>query len=142
MKMDFTHLEKYRMSLGNTVGYGTHPSSNEGDRFGFFVIPLPEGPGKAMVMACSSAVGDPDIPPELAEWDHVSVHIRIKRRNGDKMRTPTWDEMCFINDLFFDEDECTVQFHPPRNEYVNVHPHVLHIWQHQEGHTLPPTLMV
>lgn len=37
--------------------------------------------------------------------------------------------MCFIKDLFWDEDDTVIQFHPPRSEYVNCHPHCLHLWR-------------
>ena len=57
------------------------------------------------------------------DWDHVSVsHPR---------RTPGWDEMCLIKDIFFDKDECVLQYHPSETEYVNMHPHCLHLWKPQ-----------
>ena len=54
-------------------------------------------------------------------WEHVSV----SRRD----RCPTWDEMCQIKALFWGEEDCVVQYHPPRSEYVNNHPHCLHLWR-------------
>ncbi|SCG82689.1 hypothetical protein DW1_1116 [Proteiniborus sp. DW1] len=54
-------------------------------------------------------------------WDHVSASY--------SSRTPTWDEMCYIKDIFFKEDECVLQYHPPKSEYVNIHPHCLHLWR-------------
>ena len=54
-------------------------------------------------------------------WEHVSI--------DGKNRTPTWDEMCFIKDMFFSDDECCVQYHPQKSEYVNNIPHCLHIWK-------------
>lgn len=54
-------------------------------------------------------------------WEHVSV--------STKRRTPNWQEMCFVKNSFWHEDECVVQFHPPRSEYVNNHPYVLHLWR-------------
>ena len=54
-------------------------------------------------------------------WNHVSVSL--------ENRTPTWDEMCFIKDLFFDAEELCIQMHPKRSQYVNKHRHCLHIWQ-------------
>lgn len=58
-------------------------------------------------------------------WEHVSVHIVS---NG-KQRTPTWSEMCKIKDLFWSEDDCVVQYHPAKSEYVNTHKHTLHLWR-------------
>lgn len=60
-------------------------------------------------------------------WEHVSV--RIWDVSGGKDRTPTWAEMCKIKGIFWDEEDCVIQFHPPKSEYVNNHPHVLHLWR-------------
>lgn len=67
-------------------------------------------------------------------WDHVSVS------RAD--RCPHWEEMCQIKDLFFEEFECAIQYHPPKSEYVNIHPHCLHIWSCLSGMPLPPKVMV
>ena len=50
--------------------------------------------------------------------------------------------MCFVKDLFWDETETVIQFHPPRSEYVNNHNFCLHLWRHKEGHRLPPSILV
>ena len=71
-------------------------------------------------------------------WDHVSI-------NGVN-RMPTWDEMCQIKDMFFTEDECCVQYHPPKSEYVNNIPYCLHIWKPIEQYSgalpVPHSLLV
>lgn len=54
-------------------------------------------------------------------WEHVSVSF--------KERTPTWDEMCVVKDVFWTEDETCIQYHPARREYVNMVEHCLHIWR-------------
>ena len=54
-------------------------------------------------------------------WEHVSVSC-----DG---RTPTWHEMCYIKGLFWHPDDCVVEFHPSRKNYVNYHPFVLHMWK-------------
>jgi len=58
-------------------------------------------------------------------WEHVSVHIEEYK----KSETPTWDEMCLIKNTFWDEEDCVIQFHPPKSEYVNQHENVLHLWR-------------
>jgi len=64
-------------------------------------------------------------------WDHISVSA--------PMRCPTWEEMNFIKNLFFDKEECAVQMHPPESVYVNYHPYVLHIWKKQGfDYPIPP----
>ena len=71
-------------------------------------------------------------------WEHVSI--------DGKKRMPTWDEMCQIKDMFFTEDECCVQYHPPKSEYVNNIPYCLHIWkpigQYSGVLPVPPSLLV
>ena len=68
-------------------------------------------------------------------WDHVSVSFRD--------RTPTWDEMNEVKRMFFREDEVCYQLHPAEAEYVNSHPHCLHIWRPQtETIPMPPSWMI
>jgi len=51
--------------------------------------------------------------------------------------------MSFVKDLFWDEDECVVQFHPPRSEYVNNHASCLHLWRNKhQQFPLPPSILV
>jgi hypothetical protein len=37
--------------------------------------------------------------------------------------------MCFVKDLFWDDEECVMQLHPPKSDYVNCHPNCLHLWK-------------
>ena len=68
-------------------------------------------------------------------WDHVSV--------SRKDRCPTWQEMEYVRDLFFQPDETVVQFSPPRDERINVHENCLHMWRNQaEAVALPLSWMV
>ena len=55
------------------------------------------------------------------EWEHVSVSL--------SKRVPTWEEMCYIKKIFWDEEDYVIQYHPPKSEYVNCHPFVLHLWR-------------
>jgi hypothetical protein len=83
-------------------------------------------------------------------WDHVSVHVYVIRhraadRSGDvtEARTPIWQEMCLIKDLFFGPEETVIQIHPPRSRYVNNHEHVLHLWRpYNRSIPMPPMFMV
>lgn len=45
---------------------------------------------------------------------------------------------------FWSDDECVVQFSPPRDdERINNHPHCLHMWKKQGSeYELPPTIFV
>ena len=69
-------------------------------------------------------------------WEHVSVSLSVKRCTD-------WEEMCMIKDLFWDEDDCVVQFHPPKSEYVNYHKYCLHLWRpiHQKI-PIPESIMI
>ena len=61
------------------------------------------------------------IANDVEGWEHVSVSLAH--------RIPYWEEMCVIKDLFWDAEDCVVQYHPPKSEYVNTHPYVLHLWR-------------
>lgn len=54
-------------------------------------------------------------------WEHVSVSA--------PGRCATWEEMSYIKDLFWGDDDFVVQMHPTKIEYVNNHPHCLHLWR-------------
>lgn len=57
------------------------------------------------------------------DWDHVSV----SREN----RCPSWEEMCKAKDIFFNDHETVIQYHPAKSKYVNNHPFCLHLWRPQ-----------
>jgi len=108
MKSDWQHLEPYRKLDGP---YGT----SEGEHDGFFFIRR-----GSLTLAAMATQGSEEVP-----WEHVS--IRVCAHKGD--RIPTWEEMCYVKSLFWDAEECVVQFHPPESDYVNNHPCVLHLWK-------------
>lgn len=84
-------------------------ASSEGNgNNGMFAVPI--GDRVATVIA-SDGLG----------WEHVSVSFLD--------RCPTWEEMCLIKNIFWGDDDLVVQFHPRKSEYVNVHPHCLHLWR-------------
>jgi len=68
-------------------------------------------------------------------WDHVSVSLR--------KRTPTWEEMEYVRELFFRDDEVVMQLSVPARDHVNLHKFCLHMWRPQ--HVViprPPGFMV
>ena len=81
---------------------------------GAFLMGSPE-PGWGLLFIASDGLG----------WEHVSV----RAVNGKKSRVPTWKEMCAAKDRCWDDEDEVVQFHPRKSEYVNNHPHVLHLWR-------------
>lgn len=68
-------------------------------------------------------------------WEHVSVSFPD--------RCPTWEEMCVIKSLFWDDEDCVMQLHPPKSDWVNNHPYCLHLWRPTLAEIpRPPSLMV
>lgn len=55
-------------------------------------------------------------------WEHVSV----SPYNG---KMPTWEEMCEIKDIFWNDEEEVIQIHPKKSEYVNMMENCLHLWR-------------
>jgi len=92
-----------------------------GEMFGLFLL------GHLKIISS----GEPRSGDRTGGWEHVSVSCED--------RTPTWDEMCMVKDAFWSEEEAVVQMHPPRSQYVNLHPYCLHLWRDTlHRHRLPP----
>lgn len=78
-------------------------------------------------------------------WEHLSVTlVQVKTQASKKVlkpveRCPTWPEMVFLKDLFWNPTECVVQYHPPMSAYVNNHPFCLHLWKPSPGSPEIPT---
>jgi hypothetical protein len=72
-------------------------------------------------------------------WEHVSVHVEHFTDDDPKIHTytPYWEEMHFVKRLFWDDDDIVMQIHPKKSDYVNVHPHVLHLWRPTGGWIVP-----
>lgn len=101
-------------------------ASRPGDDFGMFLI---SRNGVRLQIIFGNGEG----------WEHASA-VAIDRAGE---RTPTWDEMCFVKDLFWEKDECAIQYHPTEKNYVNNHPHCLHVWRPTHGHIpQPPVWMI
>jgi hypothetical protein len=94
-------------------------SSNPGDNFGAF-DDVPGPCGEKLNILVSD--GLPDDPVDC--WEHVSVSLA---RVG-KARLPNWEEMCWVKNLFWNPEDCVVQFHPPQSEHVSNY-RVLHLWR-------------
>lgn len=68
-------------------------------------------------------------------WEHVSV--------SSKNRIPSWEVMCKIKELFFEDDEVVIQYHPKKSEYINNHKNCLHLWRAIEKEIpTPPSILV
>jgi len=123
-------LNKYRLRHGITG------STDELGNFGTFIIPLDDK--TAMCVLANDGL------PECDHWEHVSLHIKRRNELGKWInRLPTWNEMCKAKELFWEDDECVMQLHPPKTDYINHNPHVLHLWR-PENQTIPrpPQILV
>lgn len=93
------------------------------DQNGTFIVKLRHG--QTVRVIASSGMG----------WEHVSV--------SRQDRCPTWDEMCQVKALFWTDDDCVIQYHPPASEYVNNHPNCLHLWRPTDVDLpMPPSILV
>ena len=78
------------------------------------IMELPTG------VRCSIVVGANE-----EGWEHVSVELYARR-------LPTWEEMCIIKEIFWDDEEEVVQIHPKKSQYVNM-TEALHLWRPVNG---------
>ena len=110
-----TFPEQFRIRRG-------HMASTPGGN-GAFMVRLPNGSTCAVIASTGEG------------WEHVSVSLQH--------RVPIWDEMCSIKRLFWEPEDCVVQYHPPKSQYVNCHPNCLHLWRPLDAPLpTPPTWMV
>lgn len=106
------------------IRHGQMGSDERAGNNGAFVV-ASKIPGRRLFIIASDGHdwGESNLPGE--PWEHVSVHAEV----GGKNRMPTWDEMAQVKDLFWDDEDVVVQFHPKKSEYVNNHPFTLHLWR-------------
>lgn len=106
------------------VKHGLFRSSPVDGNNGVFEIPFHSKNIKATLTCIVSDGGG---------WDHVSVEW------DNHHQVPTWEMMCEVKRLFWDADEPVIQIIPAEENYINVHPYVLHLWKPQEVNIpLPP----
>jgi hypothetical protein len=133
MTMTFHVPNKHRLRRG-PMGSDESVGNN-----GAFFVPNRAARGVAasvpLQVIASDGLWSPSELPELMGWEHVSVSL--------PHRCPTWPEMTFIKLLFWDPEDCVVQYHPPESTYVNNHPYCLHLWRGINlPFPMPPTILV
>lgn len=104
--MTFHAPNQYRIRAGR-MG-----SSDSDGNNGAFFLPNRTKDGSTPLKVIASDGGG---------WEHVSVSL--------PHRCPTWDEMCRVVALFWDPEDCVMQLHPPRSQWISNHPHCLHLWR-------------
>jgi hypothetical protein len=116
-----TNLAPYRDQRMEEDWFGQSGEDRLGQN-GIFYLPK-----DGIQFWCICTLNDANVP-----WEHVSTHI-------EKVdRTPTWEEMCWLKNLFWAEDEAVIQVHPPAKKHVNCHPFTLHLWKSIRPLELPP----
>lgn len=114
---NFELLNKARVSKLVDPIYGSDPSFGF---TGFFCLKLFGSEVKCI--AC-----------DQGGWQHVSVSVQ------SSSQPPSWAIMCKVKDLFWEPEDCVVQYHPPRSQYINCHPGVLHLWRSLDSNfPMPP----
>lgn len=110
------YLDRYRTD-------GPFPATPPGADYGYFRVPIKGAMVTVISSGSANAIED--------GWEHVSVSL--------PSRIPTWDEMNFVKDLFWGEEETVIQFHPKKSQYVNACENCLHLWKRiGTEHELPP----
>jgi hypothetical protein len=122
--MSFKLPEKYRVTKGPMA-------TNPGDPGGFFLVRL--DPRQPMPLRVIASDGSRD--PYGNAWDHVSISL--------PHRCPSWEEMCEVKALFWDDEDPVMQLHPPKSQWISNHKFCLHLWRPlAQALPLPPASMV
>lgn len=115
MKTNSDHLNKHR------VKQGIMGSTDEKGLMGSFILPTIIPHRRLFII--SSGIDN------FTGWEHVSIHVKERKNKKVKEVIPTWSEMCVVKALFWEPEECVIQFHPPESQYVNMHAFTLHLWK-------------
>lgn len=104
------------------------------DGFGGSIFPIEYKKGKTKVITDNDKVLN-FIFSFGCGFEHLSVSTQIK--------TPTWEQMCKMKDIFWRDDEVCMQLHPTKEEYVDNMAYCLHIWKPIDKEIpTPPSIMV
>ena len=129
MKKTLEHLEAFRHVTATGDAEMDQLLTKKGDRYGLFLFRTHLG-GNYHLM--TKVIFDDG---EESGWEHASVsqtQVRAARKRELVRATlvmPTWETMCHFKSMFWEPDECVVQFHPAEENYVNIHPGCLHLWK-------------
>jgi len=72
----------------------------------------------------------------LGQPGSLWAHLSVGAQNAKPKRVPTWEELGWCKRYFLG-DRKAIQVLPPRAEYVNDNPHVLHLFVALERDPLP-----
>lgn len=119
--MTFHVPEQYRVTNNPMILSSIVDGNN-----GAFDLPSPiSGWRLAIIASDGSSWKESGLKGE--PWEHVSIHAYKSR--GKRQRAPIWAEMCFVKNLFWDDTETVIQYHPAKTDYLNLHNSCLHLWR-------------
>jgi hypothetical protein len=104
------HVPEFNRVIDGFMGSDASNGNN-----GCFEMKSPKSSKRKLIIIASDG----------GEWEHVSIH----GAEAGKQFTPEWDEMCWVKNAFWDEEDAVMQIHPAKANYVNIHKHTLHLWR-------------
>ena len=70
-------------------------------------------------------------------WNHISIAPSNRRI------MPSYEDLCLVKDMFWNEEESVIHVFPPKSQYVNNLSNCLHLWEcYYTEMVLPPSFMV
>lgn len=71
-------------------------------------------------------------------WEHLTVSPQPQRG-----KVPEWEIMCKVKDIFWEDEECCIEYHPRKSQYINNNETCLHIWRPIDVELPePPTILL
>lgn len=61
------------------------------------------------------------------------LHVSVRHKHG----IPAWPDLAFTKASLLGDDRKAIVVLPERAHWVNLHPHVLHLWSRTDGDDLP-----
>ena len=71
----------------------------------------------------------PDCGTSSVIWDCMNGYEHVSVSPKKRCNIPTWNDMCVLKDIFFDEEEEVYQIHPKKSQHVNCVENCLHLWK-------------
>jgi hypothetical protein len=66
-------------------------------------------------------------------WWHISI--------AHPLGLPSWEQLVEVKEAFMGKEVKAMHLLPPRSQWMNVHPHCMHLWVRLDGDTYPDELI-
>lgn len=73
-------------------------------------------------------------------YNEAGIMEHVSASSYKRSKTPTWEQMCRLKDMFWRPEDLVVQLHPPESRYVHGAgfgsrrlENVLHLWRPKSG---------